>query len=145
MNRPCDNQMPPEKCGGPVDYGPYPYVTNINQAAMQNNFYRRALWTGRYLQLTLMSIPVGGDIGAEIHPDTDQFINIVSGNAIVKFGDCMDKVVSSESVGSGSAVFVPAGTWHNIINTGRTTLKLYSVYAPPHHPRGIIQKTKPQE
>lgn len=125
-----------------TDYGRKPYVTNINVQAIRNRNYRTALWTGENLQLTLMSIPVGSDIGVEMHDDTDQFIRIVNGRAMVQFGDCREDLKNAQRVDGNYAVFVPAGTWHNIVNIGNTPLKLYSIYAPPHHPFGTIQKRK---
>lgn len=80
------------------DYGPYPFVVNINKAAKQNNYYRTALWTGCHLQVTLMSIRVGGDIGLEIHPDLDQFIRIEQGQGIVMMGDRKDRLDFKEKV-----------------------------------------------
>jgi mannose-6-phosphate isomerase-like protein (cupin superfamily) len=137
----CDNRG--SGCQAPQkDYGPDPFVINIADAAMQNKNYRTALWTGRYLQLTLMSIPVGGEIGLEVHPNTDQFIRIEAGNGMVRMGSSRDCVELRSPVRGGYAVFVPAGTWHNIVNTGCRPLKIYTVYAPPHHPRGTVHTTK---
>lgn len=126
------------------DYGPEPFVVNIDQATLQNPNYRTALWTGNYLQLTLMSIPVGGEIGLEIHPDTDQFLRIESGNGLTMMGPAKERLNYQRPVGDGYAIFVPAGTWHNVINTGNRPLKMYSIYAPPHHPHGTVQVTKAQ-
>jgi len=124
------------------DYGPEPYVVNIEQATLQNNNFRTALWTGEYLQSTLMSINVGDDIGLEIHPDTDQFIRIEQGQGIVKMGKSKNNLDFQRKVFDNYAIFVPAGTWHNVINTGKKPLKVYVIYAPPHHPRGTVHKTK---
>jgi mannose-6-phosphate isomerase-like protein (cupin superfamily) len=124
------------------DYGPNPYVINIEAATKQNSNYRTALWTGNYLQTTLMSIPVNGDIGLEMHPDTDQFLRIECGRGIVKMGRNKNDLSFQKNVSPGYAIFVPAGTWHNLMNTGNVPLKLYSIYAPPHHPHGTVQKTK---
>jgi mannose-6-phosphate isomerase-like protein (cupin superfamily) len=124
------------------DYGPNLYVINIEAATKQNSNYRTALWTGNYLQTTLMSIPVNGDIGLEMHPDTDQFLRIECGRGIVKMGRNKNDLSFQKNVSPGYAIFVPAGTWHNLMNTGNVPLKLYSIYAPPHHPHGTVQKTK---
>ena len=131
-------QMPINDCG------PEPFIVNINRAALQNTNYRTALWTGCYLQLTLMCIPVGGEIGLEIHPDTDQFLRIEDGNGTVMMGNDKNCLNFQCPVCSGYAIFIPAGTWHNVVNTGNRPLKIYTVYAPPHHPRGTVQRTKAQ-
>ncbi len=117
------------------DYGPEPFVINIERAARQNNTFRTALWTGEHLQVTLMSIGVGEDIGLENHPDLDQFIRIEQGQGIVKMGGSKDSLYFQRQVCDGFAIIIPAGTWHNMINTGSIPLKLYSIYAPPQHPR----------
>ncbi len=124
------------------DYGPEPFAVNIEEAAEQNNTFRTALWTGRHLQLTLMSIKVGEDIGLEIHPNIDQFIRIEEGQGIVKMGDRKDRLDFQKKVYDGFAFFIPAGTWHNLINTGNKPIKLYSIYAPPQHPKGTVHETK---
>lgn len=124
------------------DLGPRPFVENIALLTKINPNYRTALWTGEHLQMTLMSIPVGGDIGVEMHDDTDQFIRIESGLALVKMGKSSDSLPFRQRVNGNYAIIVPAGTWHNIFNIGRTPLKLYSVYAPPNHPFGTVQETK---
>ncbi len=124
------------------DYGPEPFVINIDEATKQNNTFRTALWTGNHLQLTLMSINVGEDIGLEIHPNIDQFIRIEQGQGLVKMGQSKDNLDFQRKVFDGFAIFIPAGTWHNLINTGNRPLKLYSIYAPPQHPKGTVHKTK---
>lgn len=125
------------------DYGPQPYVVNINKATKQNNNFRTALWTGEHLQVTLMSINVGDDIGLEIHPNTDQFIRIEDGQGLVKMGKNKDNLDFQARAGDDFAIMIPAGTWHNVINTGNRPLKVYSIYAPPQHPHGVVHKTKP--
>jgi mannose-6-phosphate isomerase-like protein (cupin superfamily) len=124
------------------DYGAEPLIVNIDLFAKANQNYRTALWTGNHLQVTLMSIPVGGDIGLEMHPDTDQFIRIESGYAFVMMGKNESNLTYRQRVNDNYAVIVPAGTWHNIINVGNTPLKVYSIYAPPKHPFGTVNKTK---
>ncbi len=124
------------------DYGPEPFVFNIEEATKQNNYFRIALWTGCYLQLTLMSIRVGEDIGLERHPDVDQFIRIEEGQGLIKMGDRKDCLDFQRNVFDDYAVIIPAGKWHNLINTGNKPLKLYSIYAPPEHPHGTLHETK---
>jgi mannose-6-phosphate isomerase-like protein (cupin superfamily) len=124
------------------DYGPEPFVVNIEDATKQNNNYRLALWTGQHLQLTLMSIRPGEDIGLEMHPNVDQFLRIEDGQGLVRMGKRKDMLDFQRNVNKDYAIFVPAGTWHNLINTGNRPLKLYSIYAPPNHPHGTVQRTK---
>lgn len=124
------------------DYGPQPIVVNIEEATKVNDTFRTALWTGSHLQLTLMSINVGDEIGLENHPDVDQFLRIEQGQGIVKMGNRKDDLSFQKRVNPSNAIIIPAGTWHNVVNTGNVPLKLYSVYAPPKHPHGTVHKTK---
>lgn len=124
------------------DHGPEPFAINIHHAALKNNNFRLALWTGKHLQLTLMTIGVGEDIGLEMHPHVDQFIRIEQGHGLVMMGDEKDNLYYKQRVCAGYAIFIPAGKWHNLINIGRIPLKLYSIYAPPEHPLGTVHKTK---
>ncbi|RDW16158.1 cupin domain-containing protein [Oceanobacillus chungangensis] len=124
------------------DYGPEPFVVNINEATKQNDTFRTALWTGHHLQVTLMSIPVGGDIGLEIHPGTDQFLRVEQGQGIVRMGKNKNNLNYVRNISDDFAIMVPAKTWHNVTNTGDIPLKLYSIYAPPHHPFGTVHRTK---
>ncbi|MGE5549501.1 MAG: cupin domain-containing protein [Bacteroidota bacterium] len=124
------------------DYGPEPFVVNIEEATKQNNCFRIALWTGRHLQLTLMSIGVGEDIGLEMHPDVDQFIRIEEGQGLVQMGERKDYLDYQTNVADDFVILIPAGKWHNIVNTGNKPLKLYSIYAPPQHPYGTVHQTK---
>lgn len=124
------------------DCGPDPFIIDIDKATRQNTNYRTALWTGQHLQLTLMSIPVGGEIGLEVHPDTDQFLRIECGSGVAVMGSAENRLNYRRPISDGYAVFVPAGTWHNVLNTGNCPLKIYTIYAPPHHPHGTVQATK---
>lgn len=124
------------------DYGPEPFVVNIEEVTKQNNTFRTALWTGKHLQLTLMSINVGEDIGLEMHPNLDQFIRIEEGQGRVIMGDSQNRPNFQANVKADFAIIIPAGKWHNLINTGRVPLKLYSIYAPPQHPFGTVHATK---
>ena len=124
------------------DYGAEPTVLNIDAYTMSNDNFRTALWTGTKLQLTLMSIPVGCDIGLEQHPDTDQFLRIEDGQAQVLMGDTEDALTFVQTAEKDFAIIIPAGKWHNIINTGDKPLKLYSIYSPVEHPHGTIHQTQ---
>ena len=124
------------------DYGPNPFVINIEEATEQNNTFRSTLWTGDNLQLTLMSLNPGEDIGLEMHPDVDQFIRIEEGRGIVQMGDSEDNLSFEETVGDDFIFIIPAGKYHNLTNTGNRPLKLYSIYAPPQHPHGTLHETK---
>src|SRR5699024_2208305 len=124
------------------DYGPNPFVINIEDATKKNDYFRRALWTGKYFQLTLMSINVCDDIGLEMHSDVDQFLRIEQGQGLVMMGDSEYNLEFQRRVYDDYVIFVPAGTWHNLINTGNVPIKLYSIYAPPEHPHGTVHKTK---
>ena len=124
------------------DYGSEPLIVNIDRFAKMNTNYRTALWTGEQLQVTLMSIPPGGDIGVERHTNLDQFIRIESGYALIAMGDDKNNLNYQRKADQNFALVVPAGTWHNLVNIGRTPLKLYSIYAPTQHPYGTVHKTK---
>lgn len=125
-----------------TDYGQEPFVVNIEDATERNSNFRTALWTGKHLQLTLMSINPGEDVGLEVHPNTDQFIRIEEGQGQVRMGDRKDRLDFQRNIKEDDVVLIPAGKWHNLINTGRRPIKLYSIYAPPEHPRGTIHRTK---
>ena len=124
------------------DRGAEPFIVNIECYAKKNPYYRTALWTGSHLQVTLMSIPVGGEIGLEMHEHVDQFIRIEDGYGLVMMGKSKTLLNDRQRVNGNYAVIVPAGTWHNIINIGNTPLKLSSIYAPPQHLFGTVHKTK---
>ena len=124
------------------DLAEIPAIINIDKETKMNNFYRKAIWTGEHLQVTVMSIPPGGEIGLEIHEDTDQFLRIEFGVGSVYMGKTKQDIKFIGDANSECAILVPAGTWHNVLNTQKVPLKLYSIYAPPHHPVGTIHKTK---
>ncbi len=123
------------------DTGPAPFVVDIEEATLANENFRTAVWTGEYFQMTLMTIPVGGEVGLEIHPDTDQFLRLEQGKARVLMGSAKDRLDQEWQAEDDWAIIVPAGTWHNIVNVGQEPLKLYSIYAPPHHPHGTVHRT----
>lgn len=123
------------------DTGPNPYVVNIEELTLNNENFRTAAWTGSNMQMTLMTIQPGDDIGLETHEDHDQFLRIEQGAARVEMGPSADQL-QTWTAEDDYAVFVPAGTWHNVINTGDNALKLYSIYAPAEHPHGTVHITK---
>ncbi len=124
------------------DYGPEALIININKLAKENKNYRSTLWTGKHMQITLMSIPIGGDIGIEMHKNVDQFIRVEEGFALITLGKSKSNLNCTLKVNNNYAAIIPANTWHNIINTGSRPLKLYSIYAPPNHNFGTMHKTK---
>ncbi len=124
------------------DYGGGPAVLDIEGYTLTNDHFITVLWTGNNLQVTLMSIPVGEDIGLELHPDVDQFLRIEEGKGKVMMGDNKDTFDFVRTVEEDYAIFVPAGKWHNVVNTGDKPLKLYSIYAPKEHPHGTVYETR---
>jgi len=123
------------------DFGPRPITMDVVKAALNNNNYRTALWTGEHLQLTLMTIRTGADIGIEMHPDTDQFLFVAEGFGTAMMGSDKENLVS-HPIFCEHVFFVPAGTYHNVVNTGNRPLRLISVYGPPAHPHGTVHRTK---
>jgi mannose-6-phosphate isomerase-like protein (cupin superfamily) len=124
------------------DFGAQPYVVNIEEATTNNETFRTSVWTGKNMQMTLMSIQPGDDIGLEVHDDHDQFLRIEQGSARVMMGESQHDLSFDMPAEEDFAIFVPAGKWHNIINTGEVPLKLYSIYAPSEHPFGTVHQTK---
>ena len=124
------------------DFDGKPSLINIHNEALCNTYFRKEIWTGEHLQITVMSIPVGGEIGLEMHDNLDQFIKIENGCANVYMGKCKHKVAFTGKINSNYAIVIPSGMWHNIINACSCPLKVYSVYTPPKHPVDTIHKTK---
>jgi mannose-6-phosphate isomerase-like protein (cupin superfamily) len=123
------------------DIGPDPQSFDLETATVENENYRTVAWSGKHLQLTLMSIPVGEDIGLEAHPETDQFLRLDAGRGRVQMGPAKDQLDFEQEVEDGWAIFVPAGTWHNVTNLGDEPMRLYAVYAPTHHAPGKVHAT----
>lgn len=124
------------------DTGPEPFVVDIETATLANQNYRTTLWTGTNLQLTVMSIEPGRDIGLEVHEDRDQFLRIEAGRGRVQMGPSRDDLPFEREVQDDWVILVPAGAWHNVTNIGEEPLKVYSLYAPPEHPHGTVHATK---
>ncbi len=112
------------------------YCENIEKRTVENEDFRRVLYTGRNLQLVLMTLPPGCDIGEEVHDDRDQFFRIEEGSGVVDIDGVANPVEAD------FAVIVPAGARHNVRNTGNEPLRLYTIYGPPEHKDGVIQSTK---
>jgi len=118
------------------------WVGDIERETIDNETFRTVVWTGDHSQLTVMSIPPGEDIGKEVHPDHDQFLRIEQGSGRVEMGPTENEVELTEDVGADWAIVVPAGVWHNVVNTGDGDLKVYSIYSPAEHPPGTVHATK---
>ena len=115
------------------------YVENIEKLTTSNSDYRRVLYTGKHLQLVLMALQPGEEVGEEVHETHDQFFRIESGHGVVE----IDRV--RHDIEDDDAVIVPAGALHNVINTGSEPLKFYTLYGPPEHRDGVRQPTKADE
>lgn len=113
-----------------------PYVNNIEKETLENEFFRKEVFTGEHLQMTVMSLLPGEDIGAEVHNNIDQFLRIEQGTGRAIVGD------QEYNVEDDFAIIIPAGMNHNVINTGEIAMKLYSIYTPAEHPKGTIHKDK---
>ncbi len=124
-----------------TDQGPNPYVVDIEKLTTDNTNFRTTAWTGQHLQMTLMTIPVGGQVGLEVHDDTDQFLRLEQGKAKVMMGESENNLDQIWSAEDDWAIFIPSGMWHNILNDGDEELKMYSIYAPAHHPHGTVHET----
>ena len=112
------------------------FVENIEDMTTENGNFRHVLYTGSYLQLVVMSLKAGQDIGDEVHPGHDQFFRIEKGKGRIVIDG------KSRKVEAGGAIVVPAGARHNLINTGKKALKLYTLYGPPNHLDQLVQATK---
>ncbi|USQ77047.1 cupin domain-containing protein [Ornithinimicrobium cryptoxanthini] len=120
------------------DHGKEPYVVNIEKMTVDNKNFRKTLWTGAHLQLTVMSIDVGDDIGLEVHPKNDQFLRVEKGKGRTEMGPTKNDLSFTKDVGDDDIVLVPAGTWHNVTNTGDEPLKVYVLYGPADHEPGTV-------
>lgn len=112
------------------------FAGDIEELTLANKDFRRVLYTGENLQLVLMTLPAGVEIGEEVHDDRDQFFRFEEGSGEVWIDG------KRTAVKADDAVVVPAGTLHNVVNTGKKALKLYTVYGPPEHRDGVVHRTK---
>ncbi len=123
------------------DRGKKPVVENIEGMTVENENFRTTIWTGEKLQVTVMSIEPGDDIGLEVHEGIDQFLRIEEGTGLCQMGPTEDNLNFESEVRDDDAIFVPADIWHNVTNTGDVPLKLYTIYAGPDHLPGTVHKT----
>jgi mannose-6-phosphate isomerase-like protein (cupin superfamily) len=130
-----DNELPEQA-------GTLAWVADIEAATVENSDFRRVLFTGGRLQLTVMSLAPGENIGWEMHEDLDQFLRIEEGSGTLRLGRNSDSIDEEHPLSDDWAIVVPGGTWHDVVNTGDSPLKLYSVYGPPDHPDGTVHRTK---
>lgn len=115
------------------------FVQNIEKLTVENDNYRKVLYTGKHMQLVLMTLQAGEEIGREVHEGHDQFFRIEEGQGRISIDD------NEYDVKDDDAMIVPAGAWHNVVNTGSTPLRLYTLYGPPEHREGVLHPTKADE
>ncbi len=124
-----------------VDMGKKPWVFDIEEATVDNTNYRKAVWSGKYMQLVLMSLKPGEIIDLEVHHDHDQFFRVEQGEARILMGKSEDDLSFDKIAKDDWSMFVPAGFWHKVENIGDVDLKIYTIYAPPEHAPGTVHKT----
>lgn len=112
------------------------YIVNIEELTVENTSFRKVLYTTPEMQLVLMSLKPGEDIGSEVHPNITQFFRVEAGKGTVILNGV------ETFIEDGSSIVVPAGVEHNVVNTGDVDLKLYTLYTPPEHKHGVVQETK---
>ena len=117
-------------------------MIDIEQYTLQNETFRTAVWTGSLMQMTVMTLQPGEDIGLELHTTIDQFLRVEQGSGIMMMGDTEENLDFQERVEDDFAIFIPAGKWHNLLNDSDEPLKLYSIYAPVEHPHGTVHETR---
>jgi mannose-6-phosphate isomerase-like protein (cupin superfamily) len=116
-----------------------PYCGNIEKETLDNSNFRKVIYTGKFEQLVVMCVQPGDELGNEVHPAVDQFFRIEKGEAKFVFDNGKEDYIAKD----GYAVIIPAGTYHNVINNSKKdVLKVYTIYSPPNHPDGRLQKTK---
>jgi mannose-6-phosphate isomerase-like protein (cupin superfamily) len=118
------------------------WIGDIERETLDNTTFRTVVFTGEHAQLTVMRLAPGEDIGLESHPTHDQFIRIEEGQGRVELGETNERIDETHEVEDDWAIVIPAGVWHNVVNTGSTDVKLYSLYAPPEHPPDTVHETK---
>jgi len=123
-------------------YDKKPYVVNLDDLIEQNKHYRTTIWTGEKMQMIAMSLAPQEEAGVEVHRKADQFILIEEGMGLCRMGPEKDEFNFERTLSEDCAIFIPMNTWHNIINTGGTPLKLYTIYSGPEYKPGTVHETK---
>lgn len=118
------------------------WVGDIEKETIDNTNFRTVLFTGKHTQLTVMSLAPGEEIGREAHSHLDQFLRVEQGQGRLELSTSEDTIDETHAVEDDWAMIIPAGIWHNVVNTGEGELKLYSLYSPPEHPAGTVHVTK---
>lgn len=118
------------------------WVDDIERVTLANDTFRTVVFTGEHAQLTVMRLAPGEEIGWESHDHLDQFLRLEQGRARLDLGKGRDGVDEQHDLEDDWAIIVPAGVWHNVVNTGDEDVKLYSLYTPPEHPAGTVHRTK---
>ncbi len=136
------NSIPNYYRNNQIDLGPTPSIINIEKRTEENNNYKKALWTGNNIQLILMCIPVGENTGIKTNPNTEQFIKIEEGKALVELGPDINNLSVRKEINSNYALIIPVGTYYNITNISNEPVKLYYIDSPPNHKKGTINITK---
>ena len=112
------------------------FVANIDALTERNSAFRRVIYTGKTIQLVVMALRPGEEIGEEVHEGNDQFFRVEAGSGEVLIDGTRSAIKADD------AIIVPAGAKHNVVNTGKDALKIYTIYGPPHHRDGVVHKTK---
>jgi mannose-6-phosphate isomerase-like protein (cupin superfamily) len=118
------------------------WVGNVGETVRASSYFRQVVFTGHEMQLVVMTLQPGEDIGLEVHDHVEQFIRVESGRATVTLGPSEHEITEAHDIAAGWAVVVPAGTWHNVLNSGGGDLQLSTIYGPPQHADGTIHKTR---
>ncbi len=134
-------QDAPTTTGPAAEASKLAWVDDIERVTLDNNNFRTVVYTGSHAQLAVMRLGPGEEIGWESHPHLDQFLRIEQGQARLHLGRTGDAADEQHDLTDDWAIVVPAGIWHNVVNTGDGEVKLYSLYSPPEHPDGAIHRT----
>jgi mannose-6-phosphate isomerase-like protein (cupin superfamily) len=120
------------------------WVENIEKATLGNKNFRKVVFTGKHAQVVLMRLAAGEEIGWEMHPAVDQFFRVEKGKVRLDLGAGKDKIDETKVARVGDAFVIPAGTYHNVTSVGKKSAKVYTIYSPPNHPAGTVQKKNPE-